>query len=240
MTKARAVLAQKNREAKKRVAVAEPKLLEKEFALKRRMARSVTETAAFLETQREKVVAREGQVASREDAIDRRGEAVEQLVREARAYDIDLPKNEAAASPFGPQRARGRADGRDRARPEDGGRARRRDRRGSERRGRRRRGGGERNPGRGAPRVAAARGAAVARSARFFGRRQKMIRRKEADEQQQKSSSARARWKRSIRKVGGVHTGGGFRPTPGVKARWPGVAEALDFSAIISTSASST
>ena len=98
VTKARAVLAQKDREAKKRLAVAERKLLEKEFARKRRMARSVKEIEAFLETQREKVVAREGQVASREEAIARRGEAVEQLVREARAYDIDLPK-EAAASP---------------------------------------------------------------------------------------------------------------------------------------------
>ena len=99
VTKARAVLAQKNREAKKRVAVAERKLIEKEFARKRRMARGVKEIEAFLETQREKVVAREGQVASREEAIARRGAAVEQLVREARAYDIDLPKNEAAASP---------------------------------------------------------------------------------------------------------------------------------------------
>ena len=99
VTKARAVLAQKDREAKKSVAVAERKLIETEFARKRRMARSVTETAAFLETQREKVVAREGQMASREEAIARRGAAVEQLVREARAYDIDVPKNEAAASP---------------------------------------------------------------------------------------------------------------------------------------------
>ena len=99
VTKARAVLAQKNNEAKKRVAVAERKLLEKEFARKRRMARGVKEIEAFLETQREKVVAREGQVASREEAIARRGAAVEQLVREARAYDNDLPKNEAAASP---------------------------------------------------------------------------------------------------------------------------------------------
>merc|ERR1712025_308035 len=99
VTKARAVLAQKNSEAKKRVAVAERKLIEKEFARKRRMARGVKEIEAFLETQREKVVAREGQVASREDAIARRGAAVEQLVREARAYDIDVPKNEADASP---------------------------------------------------------------------------------------------------------------------------------------------
>ena len=98
VTKARATLAQKNSEAKKRVAVAERKLLEKEFARKRRMARSVKEIEAFLEAQREKVVAREGQVASREEAIARRGAAVERLVREARAYDIDLP-NEAAASP---------------------------------------------------------------------------------------------------------------------------------------------
>ena len=98
VTKARAVLAQKNNEAKKRVAVAERKLIETEFARKRRMARGVKEIEAFLETQREKVVAREGQVASREDAIDRRGEAVEQLVREARAYDIDVP-SEAAAAP---------------------------------------------------------------------------------------------------------------------------------------------
>ena len=98
VTKARAVLAQKNCEAKKRVAVAERKLIEKEFARKRRMARGVQEIEAFLEVQREKVVAREGQVASREEAVARRGEAVEQLVREARAYDIDLPK-EAAASP---------------------------------------------------------------------------------------------------------------------------------------------
>ena len=96
--KARAVLAQKNSAAKKRVAVAERKLLEKDFARKRRMARSVKEIEGFLEAQREKVVAREGQVASREEAIARRGEAVEQLVREARAYDIDVPK-EAAASP---------------------------------------------------------------------------------------------------------------------------------------------
>ena len=98
VTKARAVLAQKDREAKKRLAVAERKLLEKEFARKRRMARSVKEIEAFLETQREKVVAREGQVASREEAIARRGAVVEQLVREARAYDIDVP-SEAAASP---------------------------------------------------------------------------------------------------------------------------------------------
>ena len=98
VTKAQAVLAQKNSEAKKRVAVAERKLLETDFARKRRMARSVKEIEAFLETQREKVVKREGQVASREEAIARRGEAVEQLVREARAYDIDVPK-EAAASP---------------------------------------------------------------------------------------------------------------------------------------------
>ena len=98
VTKARAVLAQKNREAKKRVAVAERKLIEKEFARKRRMARGVKEIEAFLETQREKVVAREGQMASREEAIARRGAVVEQLVREARAYDIDVPK-EAAASP---------------------------------------------------------------------------------------------------------------------------------------------
>ena len=98
VTKARAVLAQKNNEAKKRVAVAERKLLEKEFARKRRMARGVKEIEAFLETQREKVVAREGQMASREEAIARRGAVVEQLVREARAYDIDVP-SEAAASP---------------------------------------------------------------------------------------------------------------------------------------------
>ena len=98
VTKARAVLAQKNREAKKRVAVAERKLIETEFARKRRMARGVKEIEAFLETQREKVVAREGQMASREEAVARRGAAVEQLVWEARAYDIDLPK-EAAASP---------------------------------------------------------------------------------------------------------------------------------------------
>ena len=98
VTKARAVLAQKNSEAKKRVAVAERKLIETEFARKRRMARSVTETAAFLETQRAAVVEREGQMASREEAIARRGEAVEQLVREARTYDIDVPK-EAATSP---------------------------------------------------------------------------------------------------------------------------------------------
>ena len=96
--KARAVLAQKNSAAKKRVAVAERKLLEKDFARKRRMARSVKEIEGFLEAQREKVVAREGQVASREEAIARRGAVVEQLVREARAHDIDVPK-EAAASP---------------------------------------------------------------------------------------------------------------------------------------------
>ena len=205
VTKARAVLAQKNREAKKRVAVAERKLIEKEFARKRRMARSVTEIEAFLETQREKVVAREGQVASREEAIARRGAAVEQLVREARAYDIDLPKNEAAASPVPDrnvpvaeltgviERVRkmaGAPDGATGADPSEEA---------------------------GAVAAAAKEVQAAARLAsRPYAARRLPDRhvddaldaveddsaRKEADEQQQKSLVARARWKRSIRKVG--------------------------------------
>ena len=141
MTKARAVLAQKNSEAKKRVAVAERKLIEKDFARKRRMA-SVKEIEAFLETQREKVVAREGQVASREEAIARRGEAVEQLVRSA-GRRHRRAKNEAAASPV-PDRNVPVAEltgviarVRRMAGAPDGATG------GSERRGQRRRGGGE-------------------------------------------------------------------------------------------------
>ena len=247
VTTARAVLAKKNSEAKKRVAVAERKLLEKEFARKRRMARSVTETAAFLEAQREKVVAREGQVASREEAIARRGAAVEQLVREARAYDIDVPKNEAAASPVPDrnvpvaeltgviERVRKMAGAPDGATGAD--------------------------PSEEAGAVAAAakevQAAARLASRPYAARRLPDRRvddaldaveddsaRKEADEQQQKSLVARARWKRSIRKVGwaaSLHTmarrrAAGFSDQLHARlhrADRPGVAEALDFSAII-------
>ena len=87
-----------NSEAKKRVAVAERKLIEKEFARKPADGPECEGDGGLPGNATREGRAREGQVASREEAIDRRGEAVEQLVREARASDIDVPK-EAAASP---------------------------------------------------------------------------------------------------------------------------------------------
>ena len=85
--KKEAELAQREREARGRVAAYEKKLLERDFTLKRRLMRDIRKVYNKVVGQEEECAVRDRRMAAREAEVTKRGKDVERMVKDARSYE---------------------------------------------------------------------------------------------------------------------------------------------------------
>ena len=95
--KKEAELAQREREARGRVAAYEKKLLERDFTLKRRLMRDIRKVYNKVVGQEEECAVRDRRMAAREAEVTQRGKDVEKMVKDARAYERRAKKAAAGA-----------------------------------------------------------------------------------------------------------------------------------------------
>ena len=96
--KKEAELAQREREARGRVAAYEKKLLERDFTLKRRLMRDIRKVYNKVVGQEEECAVRDRRMAAREAEVTQRGKDVEKMVKDARAYERRAKKAAAGAT----------------------------------------------------------------------------------------------------------------------------------------------
>ncbi|CAH0372884.1 unnamed protein product [Pelagomonas calceolata] len=96
--KKEAELAQREREARGRVAAYEKKLLERDFTLKRRLMRDIRKVYNKVVGQEEECAVRDRRMAAREAEVTQRGKDVEKMVKDARSYERRAKKAAAGAT----------------------------------------------------------------------------------------------------------------------------------------------
>ena len=96
--KKEAELAQREREARGRVAAYEKKLLERDFTLKRRLMRDIRKVYNKVVGQEEECAVRDRRMAAREAEVTKRGKDVEKMVKDARSYERRAKKAAAGAT----------------------------------------------------------------------------------------------------------------------------------------------
>jgi hypothetical protein len=96
--KMEATLAQKERDARGRVEREERKLMQKDFTLKRRLARRVKEASAIVQAHRAECDVRDRRLRVREEEIRRRNTDLVYLLRRARKYEATAKRTQQRAN----------------------------------------------------------------------------------------------------------------------------------------------
>jgi hypothetical protein len=97
--KMEATLAQKERDARGRVEREERKLMQKDFTLKRRLARRVKEAGAIVQAHRAECDVRDRRLRVREEEIRRRNTDLVYLLRRARKYEATAKRTQQRMDP---------------------------------------------------------------------------------------------------------------------------------------------
>ena len=97
--KMEATLAQKERDARGRVEREERKLMQKDFTLKRRLARRVKEAGAIVQAHRAECDVRDRRLRVREEEIRRRNTDLVYLLRRARKYEASAKRTQQRMDP---------------------------------------------------------------------------------------------------------------------------------------------